>query len=62
MLSIYHLKMLPHFDSYENKCKVLPKGMAVQLPPKNRSIVKLLSLENVYLILSSYENKCKLIP
>ena len=36
--------------------------MAVHLPPYNRSSVKHLSLENVYLILSLYENKCKVIP
>ena len=36
--------------------------MAVQLPPNNRTSVEHLSLENVYLILSSYENKYKVIP
>ena len=44
---MFHLKLF----EYENKCKLTPKGVAVQLlPKKGRNVTDLLSPENVYLV------------
>ena len=40
-----------HIALYENKCKFIQKGMAVQLPLITGRNVKDLAPENVYLVL-----------
>ena len=51
MLRIYHLDFSSHIALYENKCKFIPKGMAVQQQLITGRNVKYLSPENVYIVL-----------
>ena len=61
MLSIYHWKMLTSYCLVQNKCKVIPKGMAVQLPPNNWNKIPFI-IGKCLPHIDKYENKCKVVP